>query len=156
MNMISLIVSFVVVAVAGFFLAPTLSLDSSSFVSGAFAAVLVAAILSVALPSASAGKTAKPGPIRRSSTVAAKQTSGDTKTLYVGNLAFKANRGALTKLFSEYGNVVNVRIATDRNTRKPKGYGFVEMSGQDADKAASALDGKEFFGRTIKVAEAKE
>lgn len=82
--------------------------------------------------------------------------SGDTISLYVGNLAYNAQRSALHDLFAEYGPVNSVRIMTDRNTRRPRGYGFVDMEATAGRKALSALDNTEFCGRNLKVSEAQQ
>lgn len=81
---------------------------------------------------------------------------GDTISLYVGNLAYSAQRDALQELFAPYGTVSSVRIMTDRATRRPRGYGFVEMESTAARKAQSALDNTEFCGRNLRVSEAKQ
>lgn len=80
----------------------------------------------------------------------------DRKTVYVGNLAFKASRDELRELFEPYGEVHSVRIMTDRATRKPRGFGFVEMDPKGADAAIAALNGREFLGRALKVNVGKE
>lgn len=77
------------------------------------------------------------------------------KKLYVGNLPFTATEGELNGLFSEYGTVQKVDLITDRETGRPRGFGFVEMDASGADKAISALDNKDFNGRTLKVNVAK-
>lgn len=82
--------------------------------------------------------------------------SGDSISLYVGNLAYNAQRNALRDLFAEYGQVNSVRIMTDRTTRRPRGYGFVDMEANAARKAMSALDNTEFCGRNLKVSEAQQ
>ena len=78
--------------------------------------------------------------------------------LYVGNLSFDTTDDSLRAAFSEDGRTVSeVTIMTDRDTGRPRGFGFVEMgSGQDAQAAITALDGVELDGRNIKVNEAKE
>ena len=83
---------------------------------------------------------------------------GDNRTasIFVGNLAFKMPPNALRELFAQYGQVHAVRLMTDRVTRKPRGFGFVEMSRKDAHAAIRALDGTEFFGRKLKVNIANE
>lgn len=78
--------------------------------------------------------------------VSSKQVS-----VFIGNLAFKANANDLRELFSDYGEVQGVRVMTDRATRRPKGFAFVEMDKKGAKAAISDLDGSEFFGRDIKV-----
>ena len=80
----------------------------------------------------------------------------DTQTIFVGNLAFRANKYDLGKLFEDYGTVYSVRLMTDRATRKPRGFGFVEMAAKDAPKAIKELDGHEFHGRELRVNEANE
>lgn len=81
------------------------------------------------------------------------ETSG-TKTIYVGNLAFGTTRSDLKNLFAKYGRVHSTRIMIDRITRKPRGFGFVEMDAKNADTAINALNSTEFNGRTLKVNEA--
>lgn len=77
---------------------------------------------------------------------------GATHTsVFVGNLAFKAGANDLRELFEEYGEVQGVRVMTDRATRRPKGFAFVEMDKKGAKAAIADLDGSEFFGRDIKV-----
>ena len=77
-------------------------------------------------------------------------------SLYIGNLAYNAQRDSLSKLFGQYGQVSSVRIMTDRETRRPRGYGFVEMEGSGALTAINKLDGTEFCGRTLRVSEANQ
>jgi RNA recognition motif-containing protein len=76
--------------------------------------------------------------------------------LYVGNLPFSANEDTVRALFAEYGAVQGVSLIMDRETGRPRGFGFVEMSGGDAAKAMSALNGKDFGGRPLKVNEAQD
>ena len=78
--------------------------------------------------------------------------------LYVGNLSFDTNDDSLRAAFAADGrNVKEITIMTDRDTGRPRGFGFVEMdSSQDAQAAITALDGTELDGRNIKVNEAKE
>ena len=58
-------------------------------------------------------------------------------------------------LFAEHGTVESLALITDRETGRPRGFGFVEMSSADASRAMQALDGKDFGGRSLKVNEAK-
>lgn len=81
---------------------------------------------------------------------------GETRTLYVGNLPYRANEIAVRQLFQQHGRVVNVRLMKDRDTGKRKGYGFVEMAASDTEAAVAALNDSEFQQRTLKVREAKE
>lgn len=78
------------------------------------------------------------------------------KNIYVGNLPFRSTEDDVRALFARYGEVDTVKLISDRETGKPRGFGFVEMpdDGQ-ADEAIRALDGAEFEGRNLKVNEAK-
>ena len=78
-----------------------------------------------------------------------------SKKLFVGNLSFQTTENDLTDAFSQYGAVEAVTIITDRDTGRSKGFGFVTMTEEDADKAAAGLNGKEFSGRALTVNEAK-
>ncbi len=79
-----------------------------------------------------------------------------SKSIYVGNLPFSANESEVTELFSSHGNVLNVSLPTDRETGRPRGFGFVEMEDGDAVNAIQALDGTNFGGRDLRVNEARE
>lgn len=73
--------------------------------------------------------------------------------IFVSNLSFKTNKEDLANLFAPYGAVTTSRIILDKETRKSKGYGFVEMSDEEeANAAINALNGTEYMGRTINVA----
>ena len=76
--------------------------------------------------------------------------------LYVGNLPFSATEDSVRDLFAQHGGVVSVRLITDRDTGRPRGFGFVEMDDDAAKEAMAALDGTEFEGRALKVNEARE
>lgn len=82
--------------------------------------------------------------------------AGEVKTIYVGNLPYRANEAAIRKLFSDHGLVLSVRLVKDRDTGKRRGYGFVEMPSADADAAIIALNEAEYLQRTLKVREANE
>lgn len=72
--------------------------------------------------------------------------------LFVGKLSFNTTDESLLALFTEYGKVISAHVATDRDTRQSRGFGFVEMENQeDAQKAINALDGKTFEDRIIVV-----
>ena len=75
------------------------------------------------------------------------------KKLYVGNLSFDSTEEELRTLFSEFGEVHSINLITDRETGRPRGFGFVEMDGADA--AIAALDKKDFGGRSLTVNEAR-
>jgi RNA recognition motif-containing protein len=75
--------------------------------------------------------------------------------LFVGNLPFTATEDSVRALFAPHGTVESLALITDRDTGRPRGFGFVEMSNADASRAMQALDGKDFEGRALKVNEAK-
>ncbi|HRO67599.1 MAG TPA: RNA-binding protein [Pseudobdellovibrionaceae bacterium] len=78
------------------------------------------------------------------------------KKLYVGNLPFTATEESLHEAFGECGAVESVRIITDRDSGRSKGFGFVEMgSDADAQNAISRFNGQDFGGRQLTVNEAK-
>lgn len=76
--------------------------------------------------------------------------------LYVGNLPFTATDEGVRALFSKHGTVEKVSLITDRETGRPRGFGFVEMSNSDAARAMQALNGADFDGRPLKVNEAQD
>ena len=78
-----------------------------------------------------------------------------TKKVYVGNLPFKTTEEDLANLFSQVGPVESVSIITDRDTGRSKGFGFVSMSSDDADKAIAQFNGTDFNGRALTVNEAR-
>jgi RNA recognition motif-containing protein len=75
--------------------------------------------------------------------------------LYVGNLAFSINDSSLRELFEPFGTVESATVISDRDTGSSKGFGFVEMSNSDAQKAINALNGKQHEGRSLNVNEAR-
>lgn len=81
---------------------------------------------------------------------------GESATLYVGNLPYRANEEAVKELFARFGTVINVRLMKDRQTGRRRGFGFVEVAASDANKMISKLNDFEFQERTLKVREARE
>ncbi len=138
-NIIKSIIIALILSVAGYFLFPYLNINElaqttparflaySVLISSFIAGILVVIPMEFNL-------------------VGSKQVS-----VFVGNLAFKANANDLRELFADYGDVLGVRVMTDRATRRPKGFAFIEMDKKGAKAAISDLDGSEFFGRDIKV-----
>jgi len=77
--------------------------------------------------------------------------------LYVGNLSFDTNEDDVRELFSQFGDVTSVALINDRDTGRPRGFGFVEFADSSAaQKAIDELNGKEFGGRNLNVNEARE
>ncbi len=78
-----------------------------------------------------------------------------TKKLYVGNLSFQTTEDDLSNLFEQAGSVESVRIITDRDTGRSRGFGFVEMGDEDAEKAINQYNGTDLDGRALTVNEAR-
>ncbi len=76
--------------------------------------------------------------------------------LYVGNLPFTATDEGVHALFSKHGTVEKVALINDRETGRPRGFGFVEMPNADASRAMNALNGADFDGRALRVNEAQD
>ena len=77
-----------------------------------------------------------------------------SKNVYVGNLPWKTTEEDIKELFEKYGEVLSVKIIKDRETGRPRGFGFVDM--ENADTAITELNGKDFDGRALRVNEARE
>ena len=78
-----------------------------------------------------------------------------TQKLYVGNLSFQTTESELDDLFAQAGEVESVRIITDRDTGRSRGFGFVEMSEENAEKAIAQFNGTELDGRALTVNQAR-
>jgi RNA recognition motif-containing protein len=76
------------------------------------------------------------------------------KRIYVGNLPFGATEDEVRDLFAAFGEVLSVSLISDRETGRPRGFGFVEMA-DGADEAIQALDQSSLGGRTLKINEAR-
>ena len=75
--------------------------------------------------------------------------------IYVGNLPFSASEDQVRQMFEAHGQVNSVKLINDRETGRPRGFGFVEMEGDGSQEAIQALNGADFGGRTMKVNEAR-
>ena len=79
-----------------------------------------------------------------------------SKKIYVGNLPFSATEAEVREKFEEFGPTLSVNLITDRETGRPRGFGFVEMeSGEEADAAIAAIDQTDMDGRMLNVNEAR-
>lgn len=77
-------------------------------------------------------------------------------SIYVGNLSYEVTEDNLKSVFAEYGSVQRVSLPSDRETGRPRGFAFVEMSSDTEESAAiEDLDGAEWMGRNLKVNKAK-
>ncbi|GAB6043008.1 RNA recognition motif domain-containing protein [Endothiovibrio diazotrophicus] len=107
-------------------------------------------LASIRLPAGAAVPAAASAPAGRGA------ESGERKTVFVGNLAYRASQEEVRDLFRDFGEVYSVRLMTDRVTRRPRGFGFVEMDAANAEQAIRGLDGRDFMGRELKVNEGKQ
>jgi RNA recognition motif-containing protein len=78
------------------------------------------------------------------------------KSIYVGNLPFNTTESQLHDLFAPHGTVLSAKVITDRDTGRPRGFGFVEMDDDGAAAAIRQLNGKDFQGRSLRVNEAQQ
>ena len=77
-------------------------------------------------------------------------------SIYVGNLPFSATEDEIRQMFAAFGAVQSVKLISDRDTGRPRGFGFVEMDEQGAKKAIDALNGSDMGGRALRINEAQE
>jgi RNA recognition motif-containing protein len=77
------------------------------------------------------------------------------KNIYIGNLPYSASEDEIRSMFEQYGTVNSVHLISDRETGRPRGFGFVEMDPDGADEAIRSLDGSEMGGRSLRVNEAR-
>lgn len=77
-------------------------------------------------------------------------------TIYVGNLPFSATEDELRGLFERHGKVESVKLVNDRETGRPRGFGFVDMPANEAQSAIQQMNGFEMGGRPLRVNEAQE
>lgn len=78
-----------------------------------------------------------------------------SKKIYVGNLSFQTTETEITNAFSQFGAVESIQMITDRDTGRMKGFGFVTMEDEGAEKAIAQLNGSQLGGRTLTVNEAR-
>lgn len=128
----------VVFAVVGYFTAGIFDIDATTVAISLFIGAFIAPFISKADDAVS------------------DNDQQEIKTLYVGNLPYRANEAAVRRLFSEHGFVHSVRLMKDKHTGKRRGFGFVEMAASDAENAIAALNDTEFQQRTLKIREAKD
>jgi RNA recognition motif-containing protein len=76
--------------------------------------------------------------------------------IFVGNLPFTADESSVRALFEQHGTVDSVALINDRETGRPRGFGFIEMPKSDAAKAIQSLNGQDMGGRALKVNEAQD
>jgi RNA recognition motif-containing protein len=81
---------------------------------------------------------------------------GDMTKIYVGNLPFSADESQVRALFAQHGTVESVNVIMDRETGRPRGFAFVEMSNADASRAIQSLNGFSMGGRALRVNEAQD
>jgi len=144
---VKLLAAAVLLALVGYFAGAALDLSAMPVASvlavGLLMGCMVGGLLVALAPKSSA---------RAAST----SESGENGNIYVGNLPFNAGEDDVKNIFSPYGEVVDIRLVTDRRSKRFKGYGFVEMSAAGAKAAIENLDGTDYAGRTLRINEAKK
>jgi len=76
--------------------------------------------------------------------------------IYVGNLPFSATEEGVRALFAPHGSVESISLINDRDSGRPRGFGFVEMSSADASRAIQELNGTDLDGRALRISEAQD
>lgn len=140
---ISTVIIAAIFAIIAFFVFSSITASPVIVAIFVFVSVFIAPLINASSPADQSSATSN-------------ETNSDIKTLYVGNLPYRANETAVRELFATYGHVESVRLMKDKHTGKRRGFGFVEMSANGLDKAIAALNDAEFQQRTLKVREAKE
>ncbi|MFT6270357.1 MAG: RNA recognition motif-containing protein [Alphaproteobacteria bacterium] len=110
-------------------------------------------------PTSKAPRVPKPSTassVSPSSSTTPSSGSDDTATLYVGNLAYKANEQIVQEYFEKVGTVRSVRLVKDKRTGRRKGFGFIEISSGDENVFIEKLNESEFMERNIIVRPANE
>jgi len=135
------LITLAILLVAGFFIVPALTLLSPelAFLAGVVAATVICH-LDFPGKSATANNT----------------STSELTTLYIGNLPYRSKEASIKTHFEQYGYVDSVRLLKDRRTGKPKGFGFVEVASDTANKMIKKLNDTTFEERTLKVRLAKE
>lgn len=101
-------------------------------------------------------ETTAAAPVKISDTVVTNTSPGDVSTLYVGNLAYKANEKLVQEHFETVGAIKSVRLVKDKKTGRRKGFGFIEIAASDEDMFISKMNETEFMERNIIVRPANE
>jgi RNA recognition motif-containing protein len=155
-----LLVASAILAIIGFFVAGLIlgegstSIEKSMFAVG----VIVNAVLIFILSGMTKSNASAASNTVTSSSIPNDddESDEDVSTLYVGNLPYRANEQIVKEHFENFGYVRSVRLMKDKRTGKRKGFGFVEVSAQEADSMIEKLNDSEFQERTIKVRPAKD
>ncbi|MDD1796401.1 RNA-binding protein [Enterovibrio makurazakiensis] len=141
---ISLLITAAIALIGFFILNSSQTVITSNGASFALGAISVGIALSL-LSTKSAGESSSELP-----------TSTNSKTIYVGNLPYRANENDVKELFAKHGEVFAVRLMKDKRTGKRRGFGFVVMAAADSPEAIEALNNAEYGDRTLKVREAND
>jgi len=136
-----------VLGLMGYFVAPMVGLNAQVPVGSLVAVGLFVGYLMGALVTSRCNTSCSKRKVTKHSNV---------NVLYVGNIPFKAREEEVQRLFETYGSVKSVRLVRGGPSRRPKGYGFVEMASAKDVKAALVLNGEEFAGRKLRVNEAQD
>ena len=147
----------IIIAVIAYFVSASLT-DSSivlylpSIISVLTVVVLIVVSSAIHSNAQVTSTKSNPAPSQKSSTA----SSGELTTLYIGNLAYKANEKLVEEYFTTIGKVISVRLVKDKKTGRRKGFGFVEIDSSDEDLFIKKLNESEFMERNIIVRPANE
>lgn len=150
-SLVLAVVGYVIMSVTGI----TLPLPAV-FAIGLFIGALFITFINNSSSSTSTTASTSTAPSTAKSESVDDSKGGPTKTIYVGNLPYRANEAIIKELFEKFGYVHSVRLLKDRQTGKRRGFGFVEMDEPAAMTAISELNESDFQQRTLKVREAKD
>jgi hypothetical protein len=152
---LAFVISFVLAIIAYFISSAEFAAGFSTLLASTFVLLTTIALLVVSSLQSSAATS--PTVTKREKAVSPSSVpSGDTATLYVGNLAYKANEETVKEFFETVGTVKSVRLVKDKRTGRRKGFGFIEIDSGDESTFISKLNESEFMERNIIVRPANE
>lgn len=146
----------IVLAIAAFFIT---SADFSSGIRMLLPSIFIIVTTASLLTISTLQNTSRVAPDkaqRAATSTSTDSSSGDITTLYVGNLAYKANEQIVQEYFEKVAAVKSVRLVKDKRTGRRKGFGFIEINSGDVTKFIDKLNESEFMERSIIVRPANE
>ena len=151
---LAFLITIVLAVVAYFVSSADLSSDVRMLLPSIFIIITTAALLTISILQNTTRSSPKTS--QRAATTSTDSSSGDITTLYVGNLAYKANEQTVQEYFEKVGTVKSVRLVKDKRTGRRKGFGFIEINNGDVSRFISKLNESEFMERSIIVRPANE
>ena len=151
---LAFLITIVLAVVAYFVSSADLSSDIRMLLPSIFIIITTASLLTISILQNTTRSSPKTS--QRAATTSTDSSSGDITTLYVGNLAYKANEQTVQEYFEKVGTVKSVRLVKDKRTGRRKGFGFIEINNGDVSRFISKLNESEFMERSIIVRPANE